>query len=392
MKKYLILFSFLFMFNVYPADGDLTTRTEATTLNSTDIVYVMQNPGTSKDDRKITIANFTTDDDWDDSHNHTTTTLSGIDISADTNLAVSSPITLTDDTIGINDADDDGSTKGAASFDNTDFNATSGNVTIVDDGHAHTTTSLSGIVLADDVDTFSSANLAGRLTDETGDGGGFARANNATLVAPSLGVATGTSLDISGALEVGSSNNVWSTGTGLIVTSLLKTGDRGDVSINSDTSWSVEDDSHPHTGSTLSSIDISDDTNLADGRSLTLTGDTMAADAELFTNMYNFSLEDPVAADDDLVQIKFATAITITRLSCSTDTGNCTINFDERNEAGVNATGTIIMSAGLVCLDSTVSTTSFTNATIAADSVMNLFIEGSGAGVVRVHIDATKDD
>ncbi len=278
MKKCLIILYLLFSFSIYAADGDLTTRDEATTLNSTDIIYIMQNPSTSKDDKKITVSNFTTDDDWDDSHNHTTTTLSSIDISADTNLAVSSPITLTDDTIGINDADDDGSTKGAASFDSTDFNAASGNVTIVDDGHAHTTTSLSGIVLADDLDTFSSANLAGRLTDETGDGGGFARANNATFVAPSLGVATGTSLDISGALEVGSSNNVWSTGTGLIVTSLLKTGDRGDVSINSDTSWSVEDDSHPHTGSTLSSIDISDDTNLQGGTSLTLSDDTMNVD------------------------------------------------------------------------------------------------------------------
>lgn len=37
----------------------------------------------------------------DDSHAHTTTTLSGIDISADTNLAVTAPIVLTDDTLSI---------------------------------------------------------------------------------------------------------------------------------------------------------------------------------------------------------------------------------------------------------------------------------------------------
>lgn len=36
----------------------------------------------------------------DDSHNHTTTSISGIDISADTNLAVTAPISLTDDTVG----------------------------------------------------------------------------------------------------------------------------------------------------------------------------------------------------------------------------------------------------------------------------------------------------
>lgn len=37
----------------------------------------------------------------DDSHNHTTTSISGLDISADTNLTISDPITLTNDTVGI---------------------------------------------------------------------------------------------------------------------------------------------------------------------------------------------------------------------------------------------------------------------------------------------------
>ena len=37
----------------------------------------------------------------DDSHNHTTTTISGLDISADTNLAVGNGITLTDDTLTV---------------------------------------------------------------------------------------------------------------------------------------------------------------------------------------------------------------------------------------------------------------------------------------------------
>lgn len=54
-----------------------------------------------------------------------------------------------DVTIAVGDADDDGSTKGIASFDNADFNATTGNVTIVDDGHAHTGSSISGLGNAD---------------------------------------------------------------------------------------------------------------------------------------------------------------------------------------------------------------------------------------------------
>jgi len=100
-------------------------------------------------------------------------------------------------TIDCDDAAADGSTQGCASFDSTDFNASTGNITIVDDGHAHTTTSLSGIVLANDLDTFSSANLAGRLTNETGTGA-TVFASTPTLVTPVIGAATGTSLVATG--------------------------------------------------------------------------------------------------------------------------------------------------------------------------------------------------
>ncbi len=53
--------------------------------------------------------------------------------------------------------------------------------------------------------------------------------------------------------------------------------DFGDVTVLTG-AWAVEDDSHAHTGTTLSSIDISDDTNLTGGLGLTLTGDDMACD------------------------------------------------------------------------------------------------------------------
>jgi hypothetical protein len=66
----------------------------------------------------------------DDSHAHTGSTISGLDISADTNLAVTSPIILTDDTVSIQNASADGSTKGAASFTASDFDASSGNISI----------------------------------------------------------------------------------------------------------------------------------------------------------------------------------------------------------------------------------------------------------------------
>lgn len=42
------------------------------------------------------------------------------------------------------------------------------NPSVTDDSHAHTTTTISGLDLANDLNTFTSANLFGRLTDETG--------------------------------------------------------------------------------------------------------------------------------------------------------------------------------------------------------------------------------
>lgn len=89
-------------------------------------------------------------------------------------LVGSSPLSVSGDnilpgadadvTISIADADDDGATKGAATFDNTDFDATAGVVTIVDDGHAHTTTSISGIDISSDTNL-----TAGDFITLTGD-------------------------------------------------------------------------------------------------------------------------------------------------------------------------------------------------------------------------------
>lgn len=113
-KKLIVIFSILFLFasQSFAVDGDIVREPGSTNITTVGTIAVGGWEGTV------------------------------IDVSDYTNLTVTSPITLTDDDIAITDADDDGSTKGAASFDNTDFNAVGGNVTIVDDGHAHTSTSL----------------------------------------------------------------------------------------------------------------------------------------------------------------------------------------------------------------------------------------------------------
>lgn len=55
---------------------------------------------------------------------------------------------------------------------------------------------------------------------------------------------------------------------------------------------------HTHTTTSISGIDVSDDVNLTGGRSLTLTGDDMLADAELYTDTKCTRWESPTAADD----------------------------------------------------------------------------------------------
>lgn len=136
--------------------------------------------------------------------------------------------------------------------------------------------------------------------------------------------------------------------------------------------------------------------NLA-GRSLTLTAaspDTLDADAELYTEIDSIVLLDPTTSETNEIQHKFATAITITRVSCSTDTGTVTIQFDERAEGTPNTSGTDVMTSSLVCDNDSQATTSFTNAGIAADAPINLQITAtaSSPNTVRIHIDYTKDD
>lgn len=58
----------------------------------------------------------------------------------------------------------------------------------------------------------------------------------------------------------------------------------GDGSINAAGALAVNDDSHAHTGATISGIDISDDTNLTAGDHLTLTGDDLDVDDDFVLN------------------------------------------------------------------------------------------------------------
>jgi hypothetical protein len=113
--------------------------------------------------------------------------------------------------------------------------------------------------------------------------------------------------------------------------------DYGDVTVSSGV-LGVEDDSHSHTGSSISGIDMSDDTNLSGGRSTTMTGDALDADAELYTESKCIYIEDPTA-DDDLKSIWRTTIpITITSIWAESDqTVTFMLQVDDGTPADVDS-------------------------------------------------------
>lgn len=101
---------------------------------------------------------------------------------------------------------------------------------------------------------------------------------------------------------------------------------------------------------TLSSVDISDNTNLAAGRSLTLSGDSVEADAELYTDTFGLWFEDPTADDDfqSIFENDFGKDLTIIEISCESDqTVNLDLQVDDGTPADVNGTDLVCNSTGV---------------------------------------------
>ena len=108
------------------------------------------------------------------------------------------------------------------------------------------------------------------------------------------------------------------------------------------------------------------------------------------TRSKDINVLSPTTAETNLVQEKFPAAVTLTRISCSVDSGtSVVIQFDERAEATPNMAGTNVLTGNVTC-DTTNGgiTTSFTNARIAANAPLNLQIISSTANpnAVRIHV------
>lgn len=96
----------------------------------------------------------------------------------------------------------------------------------------------------------------------------------------------------------------------------------------------------------------------------------------------------PTTADTNKVQIKFAQAVTLQRVSCSTDTGTLDLQFDKRAEGTPNTAGTNALTGTLQCTTSTAASTSFSSAAVAADAPLNLQISATSGtpNIVRIHV------
>lgn len=144
-------------------------------------------------------------------------------------------------------------------------------------------------------------------------------------------------------------------------------------------------------------IDISGFTNLAAGRSLTMSGDSVEADTELYSGSFSIPIKNATSTENGWIQHAFPVAITITKISCfvsTTTNSNFTFQLDERATSTVNSAGTDVMGTALTCASTTNSTTTFSNAGIAAEAKMNLDIDSVSATGIRgaIHIFYTKDD
>lgn len=105
------------------------------------------------------------------------------------------------------------------------------------------------------------------------------------------------------------------------------------------------------------------------------------------------TLQNPTTALTNLIQWEFPSAITITEIVCSTDTGTATIQFDERARATPNTAGTNVLTSSLVCDTTSEASSTFSNAGIAADVPLNLQITAvaSSPTVTRIHLQYTID-
>lgn len=193
-------------------------------------------------------------------HSHTGSTLSGIDISDDTNLSAGDALSLDGDAI-----DFDG---GALPAGDLSGSSAWSNPQVVNDSHYHTGTTISGLDISSDTNLSAGDALTLNGDEIDFDGGATPSGDlSGSWASPQV---VNNSHDHTTSISGKAAN--------------VSDADFGDVTVSSG-SWAVEDNSHSHTGSSISGLDISSDTNLTAGDFITLNNDDLDVDAKDEDNM-----------------------------------------------------------------------------------------------------------
>ena len=131
------------------------------------------------------------------------------------------------------------------------------------------------------------------------------------------------------------------------------------------------------------------------GRSITVNGSAVDADAELYTRAFQFTIATTsMATSTAFNAFQVPVAMTITQVSGFCKNGTTTVGLDERATATPKTAGTDIFD-DLFEIGDYAATSTFTNASISAGAWVNLDIDGYLIGNpvdCRVNIKGTVDD
>jgi len=107
------------------------------------------------------------------------------------------------------------------------------------------------------------------------------------------------------------------------------------------------------------------------------------------TGAVTFDVETPAPSDSGLFQWKPKNGVTLTRISCSTDSGTAAINLEVRTEAAPNTPGTPVLTSPVTCTPSTGVATTFSASAVpgTAPVVLNISSVTGAPLVVRVHVE-----
>ena len=107
--------------------------------------------------------------------------------------------------------------------------------------------------------------------------------------------------------------------------------------------------------------------------------------ASTLEKSFSFYHSSDLTTYDGIPKWKFANAVTITEISCTTDAGTATLNIEERGETTPNTAGTDVLTSDIVCDSDQQESTTFSNAAIAAD-VWNAITISASATATDVNI------